>query len=187
MRKGAGPGQRLPHCYLLLLSDFSEALWPPCPSRRPGLAGFCQAGMGVAVPALGAAILGGPSRRKVTAGEGASALWPGALRDLGFAEFCPTFSQGAVCRCWDVQCVTTSLSCDFCLCSSLPSLGSEEMMRAISLDRPHPGVMGLGSPVSPSQLGSLTRLLSLLLTEGEVRRRGSGTLPSGPGRLKKQK
>lgn len=92
------------------------------------------------------AILGGPGHRKVTAGEGSSAPWPGALRDLDLADFCPTFSQRDVCRCWDAHCVTTSLSCDFCLCSSLLSLGSEEMKRALSLGPP--GVMGLGSTVS---------------------------------------
>lgn len=52
---------------------------------------------------------------------------------------------------------------------------------------PTPTVMGLGSTVSPPQQGSLSHLLSLLSAEGEVRRRGSGTLPSGPRRLKKQK
>lgn len=49
------------------------------------------------------------------------------------------------------------------------------------------GVTVLGSAVSPPQQGSLTHLLSLLPAEGEVRGKGSGTLPSGPGKLKKQK
>lgn len=48
-------------------------------------------------------------------------------------------------------------------------------------------VMGLGSTVFPPQQVSLTHLLSLLPAEGEVRRRGSGTLPSLLGRLQKQK
>lgn len=73
-----------------------------------------------------------------------------------------------------------------CLCSSLPSLGLEETSRGVSLP-PLPIVMGLGSTVFSPQQESLTHLLSLLPAEGEVRRRGSGTLPSALGRLKKQK
>lgn len=47
--------------------------------------------------------------------------------------------------------------------------GDEEV---VSLASPIPTVMGLEPIVSPPQQGSLTRLLSLLPAEGEVRRRG---------------
>lgn len=102
--------------------------------------------------------------------------------EYGLADFCPTSSHEDVRRCRDALFVITSLPV-IVLCPRLPSLGSGEMRRR------YPwailGVMGLG--VSPLQQGSLTHLLSLLPAEGEVRRRGSGTLPSGLGRLKKQK
>lgn len=77
---------------LLLLSDLCGSLPGPfAPLPIPGLwtGRLFRAGLGVVVPALWAAILGGPSGRNVTVGEGVSPLWAVAVRAHGLADSAP--------------------------------------------------------------------------------------------------
>lgn len=163
--------------YLPLLSDLCGSLpgpFAPLPIPGPWTGRLFRAGLGVVVPDLWAAIQGGPSCGKVTVGEGVSMIWAVALLTLPLI-----LSRGCL-QVLDRHRVRISSPCDFVFQSLLFGITGDEERSVSALP---PAVMGLGSAVSP-QSWSLTHLLFLLPAEGEVRRRGSGTLPSGPARLK---
>lgn len=156
----------------------ARAFLPPCPSQGPGLVGSSGQGWVWLCLLCGLPFWVGPA---VTVGEGVSTLWAVAVRAHGIADSAPhclkRMFAGAG---YALSAVSTSSPWDFVFQSPLFGIRGDEERCVSALPA---AVMGLGSAVSP-QLGSLTHLLSLLPAEGEVRRRGSGTLPSGPASLK---
>lgn len=123
---------------------------PPPPPQGPGLTGFFRAALSAVAPALWAAVLGGPSHGKVTTVGGTPMLWAGLSEMVALQPFAPILSW----RCLQVEgvpCVTAASPCDFCLCPTLLSLGSEEMRSGVSLGPPWS--RGLGVYGVPSSAG----------------------------------
>ena len=62
---------------------------PPPPPQGPGRIGFFRAALSAVVPALWAAILGGPSHGKVTTGGGTPVLWVRLSEVVALLPFAP--------------------------------------------------------------------------------------------------
>lgn len=152
---------------------------PPCPSQGSGLAGSSGQGWAWSCPLCGLPFWVGPAVGMSLWGKEypRSGLWQSELMALLTLPL--ILSRGCL-QVLGMYCVSTSSPCDFVFQSALFGIRGDEERCVSALPL---AVMGLGSAVFP-QSGSLTHLLSLLPAEGEVRRRGSGTLPSGPARLK---